>query len=219
MFKSKRARVRALFVVPVLIASTLATVLPAASAGTSPRTVIRVTSGVAPGTSAPSQTEAKALETKALTASSGQYLTVGAVHDTGRTTCPPWSRPNCWTVIEVYWRAYTTCKTWASGLVKQCMNGTMVYAPGWTVCGTTCHLGGYYGTHTCDLAASYATGYNYDLSSCSESRVKNLTALVQRDVIKVCTIPAYYCNFWAFHVNMYYTSSITGPYGGTGAYS
>jgi hypothetical protein len=129
-------------------------------------------------------------------------------------------QPSCLT-YRVYSRTFHACKGSTGGLVQNCMDGKFIYSAGYAVCLTTCTIIGNSGYRHCQVDGSDSLGYNVSLSACWDDRFMSGTAAKAVETDKVCNqgLPFGVCSSSTWHVNMYYTGTITGPYSGPGSVS
>jgi hypothetical protein len=126
-------------------------------------------------------------------------------------------QPSCVT-YRVYSRAFHACKGSTFGLVQNCMDGKFIYSAGYAVCLTTCTIIGNGGYRQCQVDGSDSIGYNVSLAGCWDDRIMSGSAAKAVESDRICNqgIPIGACSTNTWHVNMYYTGTITGPYSGAG---
>ena len=147
-------------------------------------------------------------------------LTIGSTYNTGLTkymhgpgtvSCP------CY-YVPVYKRSFTSCHGFEALSVEACMNGQIIFVPGYAACGTVCTISGLRGYHNCGVPHTGSFGWSIDQVDCSDSYLSS-HATVFRNSMQNCFVRVTLCDTNSFHVNTYPSGSITGPYTGLGAYS
>jgi len=119
------------------------------------------------------------------------------------------------TKVKVYKRSFHACKGQVSGLVQNCMSGTITYAAGFAACFSACTVGGQRGSQYCQADGSDSNVVTSDLAACWNTLLSNGYASKAVETDKDC-MPAAGCSNYSWHLNAYPTGNITGPYSGEG---
>lgn len=150
-------------------------------------------------------------------------LSVGSSHETGyfHLVVPPGGYCPC--VYEPIWyRTFTACNSYWAYAVSLCMNGELRYANGYAACTTACSSSQYRGRHSCHTYGTQTAGFSISDLLCSDTYLSHRSPVARGTTVRyeaeTCFIKYGVCEVNVFHLNTYPSGTITGPYGGEGAY-